>query len=512
MKPDQLAIRLNQIRERGQLRRVADVARSGIDLEARTVEVAFSSETESVERWFGVEILGHAAGEVDLSRLTNGAPLLWMHDLRDQRGVVVSARIDTDGVGRAVVKFSRSEAGEQLFQDVVDGIVTKVSVGYAVTNLQLVEERGDVPVYRITGWAPFEISMASVPADDTVGVGRSHEVRAAGASFSNSPGTNHPNAEGHRQPMNELRKLFEDALSRRPGIAHYDGDGNIRHITKQAAASVTRLSLRSTELPALVSDTARSVHVPGGTQVGKRTRLADTVLASSRARAAGTEIIIVPDAEPGYDVGGILVYPRREISFDHIAPANFVAVDDGDDVPTSPLPIARAHLDRETMAAYGFRVSLTRAERKAYRDGQLADSAMHSIAMGIGRLADRVLFQAILSTSPEAFNVAQVAALGAAWGDVRGFVGTDAAGAAPAEDGTLRASPAVPVATGIPAELTPETSATILGVWNMAAVAVAEDIALIAERTDGKGGLQLTCWCNMQALLPTPGAFWTVEG
>lgn len=178
MTPEELARLLASIRAGtadAPLRRVATVVRSGIDLEARTVELAFSSETDSVERWFGIEILGHAEGEVDLARLTNGAPLLWMHDWRDQRGVVLSARIDADGVGRAVVKFSRSEAGEQLFQDVVDGIVTKVSVGYRVTGLQLVEERDDVPVYRITAWEPYEISMVSVPADDTVGVGRSAE-------------------------------------------------------------------------------------------------------------------------------------------------------------------------------------------------------------------------------------------------------------------------------------------------------------------------------------------------
>lgn len=170
-----LAARLKEIRERGVLRRVATVVRSGIDAEARTVELAFSSETDSVERWFGIEILGHAAGEVDLSRLNNSAPVLWMHDWNDQRGVVESARVDADGVGRAVVRFSRSEDGEQLFQDILDGIVTKVSVGYSVDGLKLVEERDGVDVYRITAWTPYEISLVSVAADDSVGVGRSLE-------------------------------------------------------------------------------------------------------------------------------------------------------------------------------------------------------------------------------------------------------------------------------------------------------------------------------------------------
>lgn len=167
--------RLQEIRQRGILRREATVG--AIDVEARTVELSFSSETEKVQRWFGIEILGHDAHEVKLERLNNKAPALWMHDWNDQRGVIVagSARIDSDRKGRCIVRFSKSEDGEELFQDIVDGIVTKVSVGYSVQGLKLVEEREDVDVYRITEWTPYEISLVSVAADDDVGVGRSLE-------------------------------------------------------------------------------------------------------------------------------------------------------------------------------------------------------------------------------------------------------------------------------------------------------------------------------------------------
>ena len=168
------AARLREIRERGALQRVATVG--AVDLEARTVELSFSSETDTVERWFGIEILGHDAGECDLTRLNNGAPVLWMHNWHDQRGVIEGARIDADRKGRAVVRLSRSAEGEALLQDINDGIVTKVSVAYDVTALKLVEEREGVEVYRITQWTPYEISLVSVPADDSVGVGRSAEI------------------------------------------------------------------------------------------------------------------------------------------------------------------------------------------------------------------------------------------------------------------------------------------------------------------------------------------------
>lgn len=167
---NKLAERLHEIRERGGLRRVAELG--AVDLEARTVELSFSSEVE-YERWFGIEVLSHDANAVDMSRLNNGAPVLWMHDWDDQRGVVESARIDSDRKGRAIVRFSKSAAGEQLMQDVADKIITKVSVGYLVNGMKLTEERADVDVYTVTDWLPFEISFVSVPADDTVGVGRS---------------------------------------------------------------------------------------------------------------------------------------------------------------------------------------------------------------------------------------------------------------------------------------------------------------------------------------------------
>lgn len=167
---NKLAERLHEIREKGGLQRVADVG--AVDLEARTVELSFSSEVE-YERWFGIEILSHDAGAVDLSRLQNAAPVLWMHDWDDQRGVVESVRIDGDRKGRAIVRISRSPAGEQLLQDIADRIITKVSVGYMVNGMKLTEERAEIDVYTVTDWLPFEISFVSVPADDTVGVGRS---------------------------------------------------------------------------------------------------------------------------------------------------------------------------------------------------------------------------------------------------------------------------------------------------------------------------------------------------
>jgi HK97 family phage major capsid protein len=153
--------------------RSATFVRSEIDKESRTVPLAFSSE-EPVMRWWGTEILGHKSGECDLDWMKSGrAPALVDHDPTDQVGVVVEASLDADRAGRAVVRFGKSARAEEIFNDVMDGIRTNISVGYEIHELLLVKEEDDLATYRATKWTPLELSFVSIPADRTVGVGRS---------------------------------------------------------------------------------------------------------------------------------------------------------------------------------------------------------------------------------------------------------------------------------------------------------------------------------------------------
>lgn len=139
----------------------------------RTVDLAFSSEAP-VERYFGTEVLSHKDGACDMSRLSDGAPLLLNHDPDKQIGVVESARIDSkDKVGRAKVRFSKSPLGEEVYQDVKDGIRSKVSVGYHINAIETENPDTDNEIQRCTSWTPGEISMVALPADNSVGVGRS---------------------------------------------------------------------------------------------------------------------------------------------------------------------------------------------------------------------------------------------------------------------------------------------------------------------------------------------------
>lgn len=149
------------------------IDRATIDTENRTVELAWCSEAP-YERWWGIEILDCAPQSVRMGRLLNRAALLLQHDSDRQIGVVESATLHKDRKGRARVRFSRSTLGEEILADVVDGIREKTSVGYRIHDIILEKKEGDVSTYRVTDWEPFELSIVSVPADDTVGVGRGY--------------------------------------------------------------------------------------------------------------------------------------------------------------------------------------------------------------------------------------------------------------------------------------------------------------------------------------------------
>lgn len=158
------------------LYRSAVFDQSKIDVENRRAIVAFSSEAE-VQRSFGIEILSHKPEDVDMSFIASGnAPLLLEHEEEDQIGIVEQAYIE-NGVGRAVVRFSKSPDGEEVWQDVVDGIRKNISVGYAITERN-VDRSQPIPIVTCK-WRPMEISIVAIPADESVGIGRAAEIETA---------------------------------------------------------------------------------------------------------------------------------------------------------------------------------------------------------------------------------------------------------------------------------------------------------------------------------------------
>ncbi len=155
-----------------EMKREFTVDRAGINKDARTVELSFASE-QPVDRWYGREILDVSPESCDLARLRNGGAVLMDHNWSDQVGVVTEVKVDAAAKkARATVKFSRSVRGEEIFQDITDGIRSLISVGYIVRKMVLQSVEGDVETHRVTDWLPFEISVVAVPADSSVGIGR----------------------------------------------------------------------------------------------------------------------------------------------------------------------------------------------------------------------------------------------------------------------------------------------------------------------------------------------------
>jgi HK97 family phage major capsid protein/HK97 family phage prohead protease len=152
-------------------------------IEDRTFEFPFSSEYP-VARYFGNEILSHEPKAADLSRLNDSAPLLFNHNPDRVIGVVERAYIDGKRRrGYARVRFSRNAFAQEVLSDVKDGILRNVSFGYSIDKM---EERGSGD-FVATAWSPYEISVVSVPADKTVGIGRSLEPTDDAASAAPTP-------------------------------------------------------------------------------------------------------------------------------------------------------------------------------------------------------------------------------------------------------------------------------------------------------------------------------------
>jgi HK97 family phage major capsid protein/HK97 family phage prohead protease len=207
------------------MRRDMTLERGTINDEKRTVELSFSSELP-VERWFGYEILDHTKDSVDLSRLNGGGALLVDHDTRDQVGVVEAANI-TDRKGKATVRFGQSARAKEIFTDVKDGIRTLVSVGYRIRKMVTDKIDEGVETLRAVDWMPYEISLVSVPADPSVGVGRAGDFKPQFLTLIESSETEHKTMK---------RNILFDAA---PAATSPAGGGGAASSATTAAAAAT---------------------------------------------------------------------------------------------------------------------------------------------------------------------------------------------------------------------------------------------------------------------------------
>jgi HK97 family phage major capsid protein/HK97 family phage prohead protease len=187
----------------GVLQRLLEVSDFAIrkDEKDGLMRISFSASSEHpVERIFGTEILDHSAKAVRLDRIKSGTtPLLFNHRMADDPvGMIDSARIE----GRRLVMDAHffATARAQDVAKMVEGGLRNISIGYRIHE---VVENVKEETYRITDWEPFEASVVAVPADPTIGIGRSAEDESFEVRILRSESTAAPAAILERSDMSQ---------------------------------------------------------------------------------------------------------------------------------------------------------------------------------------------------------------------------------------------------------------------------------------------------------------------
>lgn len=157
--------------ESGDAARTAGFKPSSYDEEARSVSVTFSTGARGLQwDWEAgpfYEELEISESAIRSDRI-RGAGIAALKDHRraldSQVGVAEGMSIE----GReaiTTIRFSSRGDVEGLRNDVRDGIIRTVSVGYRVHKYEKVGEEAGIPVMRAVDWEPLEVSFVSIPLD-----------------------------------------------------------------------------------------------------------------------------------------------------------------------------------------------------------------------------------------------------------------------------------------------------------------------------------------------------------
>jgi HK97 family phage major capsid protein/HK97 family phage prohead protease len=229
----------------------------GLDVEARTLTLTFSSEAP-VDRWFGAEVLSHATGAADLTRLNDGAPLLFNHNMDDVIGVVQTAALGADRKGHAVVRFANTARASEVMDMVADGILRNVSFMYQATKYQIDSTEDDPyydpdATYTATSWMAFEISIVSVPADQTVGVGRALNVEAQSVEVLAPVRSAIPAAIAEPQLSGENMKFRRHLVQNAVDAQGSSGGGSAALVAAQTATPVDLVAVERQRVEDIVA-------------------------------------------------------------------------------------------------------------------------------------------------------------------------------------------------------------------------------------------------------------------
>lgn len=188
--------------------REAVVSADGINAETRTVTLSFASEEPCPDFWGDIEILRCNETAADISRFANGVmPVLYNHNRNEVIGKPNRIWFE-NGKAYAEIQFDEDEESTRIWNKVQSGSLRGVSVGYRVKEYRFVK-KGEMsadgiqgPAYIAERWEVYEISIVSMPADSTVGVGRSLNIDEV-LKFLNKSGGKNMDEKTLQNPQNE---------------------------------------------------------------------------------------------------------------------------------------------------------------------------------------------------------------------------------------------------------------------------------------------------------------------
>lgn len=306
----------NELRQRveGTLYREIELRTDGvINEDDRTVNVSVSSELPVLRSSFfrdpWLETLGHKRGEVDLDRLNGGAAVLYNHSRAraDRIGVVERATVKGRRV-EATLRLSQREDVNDIWQDIRDGILKNISVGYTINERKLTREsgQGEPSEYRVTSWTPHEVSFVDIPADPTIGVGRNTEGELAYRVIdlpNETEGVKQMGKEtetGDREEVVETRKLETPAPAPAAEVVDLDAE---RTAAKGEGVNMERARVREINeafAPYPQFEATRSKAIDEGVNIGEARKLLLAEIGKD-ATPVGSDAVRAEAGEDAFD-------------------------------------------------------------------------------------------------------------------------------------------------------------------------------------------------------------------
>jgi HK97 family phage major capsid protein/HK97 family phage prohead protease len=181
--------------------------------DANLTRLSFSASSEQpVDRWFGSEVLRHTPEAVRLGRAQSGAmPLLFNHNPDAPIGMIDGAKVENARLMVDAHLFDTERAQE--VGAMIAGGMRNISIGY---RLHTVDENAKTNTFTATDWEPYEVSVAPVPADASIGIGRSNAMQEFEVSMTRASEPAAPAAEPKGNNMSEATAATAGALPAQP--------------------------------------------------------------------------------------------------------------------------------------------------------------------------------------------------------------------------------------------------------------------------------------------------------